>query len=209
MIDLYCERLDPGFWAEPINALTNLSFIIAAIFAWQLANRLNVRFFEIRLLILLMIAIGLGSALFHTFATGWAQILDIVPILLFQLVFLWVYGRSIIRMPNSILHGVIALFLILAIVARQFPHVLNGSLIYAPAFLVLLVLGFYHFHADKTEKFILLMATGVFALSLFFRTIDMTTCPEFHMGTHFLWHLFNGVLVYLVARSILKNLQRT
>ena len=209
MIDLYCERLDPGFWAEPINALTNLSFIIAAIFAWRLANRLNVRFFEIRLLILLMIAIGLGSALFHTFATGWAQILDIVPILLFQLVFLWVYGRSIIRIPNSILVGIIVSYLILAIVARQFPHVLNGSLIYAPAFLILLVLGLYHFLTAKTEKSILLMATGVFALSLFFRTVDMTICPEFHLGTHFLWHLFNGLLGYLVARSLLINIQKT
>ena len=26
-IDIYCERLDPSFWAEPINALTNLAFI--------------------------------------------------------------------------------------------------------------------------------------------------------------------------------------
>ena len=35
-MDLYCERLDPGFWAEPLNAVTNLSFILAALFCWAM-----------------------------------------------------------------------------------------------------------------------------------------------------------------------------
>ena len=30
-IDAYCERLDAGFWAEPLNAATNLAFILAAV----------------------------------------------------------------------------------------------------------------------------------------------------------------------------------
>jgi hypothetical protein len=29
-IDLYCERTDASFWAEPANALTNAAFLIAA-----------------------------------------------------------------------------------------------------------------------------------------------------------------------------------
>jgi len=39
MIDLYCERLGPGIWAEPINALTNLAFLVAAFAAWRLADQ--------------------------------------------------------------------------------------------------------------------------------------------------------------------------
>ena len=30
-IDLYCERLGPSFWAERVNALTNIAFILALI----------------------------------------------------------------------------------------------------------------------------------------------------------------------------------
>ena len=30
MIDNYCERIDPAFWSEPVNALTNLSFLLVA-----------------------------------------------------------------------------------------------------------------------------------------------------------------------------------
>ena len=33
-IDMYCERTDPGLWSEPLNALTNLAFLLAALFAY-------------------------------------------------------------------------------------------------------------------------------------------------------------------------------
>ena len=33
-IDIYCERLDNGLWAEPINAATNAAFILTAIIMW-------------------------------------------------------------------------------------------------------------------------------------------------------------------------------
>jgi len=29
-MDAYCERLGPGLFAEPLNALTNVSFLLAA-----------------------------------------------------------------------------------------------------------------------------------------------------------------------------------
>ena len=43
MIDVYgyCERLGPELLAEPLNALTNASFLIAAGAAWLLARRLG------------------------------------------------------------------------------------------------------------------------------------------------------------------------
>lgn len=36
-LDLYCERCSPDFWAEPVNALTNISFLVAAFFGRRLA----------------------------------------------------------------------------------------------------------------------------------------------------------------------------
>ncbi len=29
-VNSYCERTDPGFWSEPVNALTNAAFLVAA-----------------------------------------------------------------------------------------------------------------------------------------------------------------------------------
>src|SRR6056297_2093812 len=34
-IDGYCERLDPGYWAEPINAVTNAAFLLVALIMWR------------------------------------------------------------------------------------------------------------------------------------------------------------------------------
>jgi hypothetical protein len=34
-LDLYCERTDLSFWAEPVNALSNAAFLIAAAFAYR------------------------------------------------------------------------------------------------------------------------------------------------------------------------------
>jgi hypothetical protein len=35
-IDSYCERTGPDFWSEPFNALSNLSFIVAAVVGWMI-----------------------------------------------------------------------------------------------------------------------------------------------------------------------------
>ena len=29
-IDIYCERVGPDFWAEPLNAISNAAFLVAA-----------------------------------------------------------------------------------------------------------------------------------------------------------------------------------
>ena len=87
MIDLYCERLEPGLWAEPLNALTNLAFLAAAWASWSMVRHSATRSGEVTLLLVLMVAIGIGSGLFHTFATTWARLFDVVPILLFQTIF--------------------------------------------------------------------------------------------------------------------------
>jgi len=206
MIDIYCERVEPSLWAEPVNALTNLAFILAAIIVGLQAKKRGVLKPNILLLIGLMAVIGIGSMFFHTYATKWARVLDILPILLFQVAFLWVYGRVMIDLSPKQLLGAVIVFFILAYIFRGFPDLLNGSLIYLPALTLLLILGSYHYlHADN-ERSLLLVAVAVFSFSLFFRSIDMAVCDYFPLGTHFLWHLSNGLLVYLVVRSLVVNI---
>ncbi len=87
----YCERGgDPSFWAEPLNAISNGAFIIAGLVAaYQLARQpaAHRAVFE-WLLVLLVIVIGIGSFLFHTYATPWAVLADTIPISLFMLAYL-------------------------------------------------------------------------------------------------------------------------
>src|SRR5512144_698817 len=96
-VDGYCERVSDGFWAEPLNALTNAAFLIAAVVAFVWTRRAERCDLGLELLIGITAVIGLGSFLFHTLATRWAAIADIVPILLFIVVYLGLVARRFFR----------------------------------------------------------------------------------------------------------------
>lgn len=204
-IDIYCERLGPGFWAEPVNALTNLFFILAAWLAWRRARQLKAGSPGAWLLVGLLFAIGTGSFLFHTFATRWAELADVLPILLFQLTFVWLYSREVICLGYVATTGVLLAYFVASLFAGGFSNTLNGSLGYAPSLLVLVVLGIYHVVTRKKERHIMLAAAGLFLVSLTFRTLDSALCPYFPLGVHFLWHICNATVLYLALRGWLAN----
>jgi len=204
-VDLYCERLGPTFWAEPVNAFTNSSFLVGAWFAFFRAKQLGGMSPAVGSLLVLMCAIGLGSFSFHTFANNLTRFLDVLPILLFQLVYVWLYCREIAGVRPVCAGAVVFAYFVAAILGRQFPHILNGSLIYAPAIAVLFGLGTYHAASRQNERFVVMGAALVFLVSLSCRTVDGFVCPYFFLGTHFLWHLFNGFVLYLLMRGFLAN----
>lgn len=206
-VDLYCERLGPGLLAEPVNAATNAAFLVAAWLLWRQFPRERGGAPDSTLLIALIAliaAVGIGSTLFHMLATGWALWLDLLPILAFQIVFLWCYARRIIGWTPAAAAAFAATFLALALYSRQFPELLNGSLTYAPAMAVLTALAVYHRAAGKPGPWLLTAAAATFAVSLLLRTIDAAVCAAFPTGTHFLWHLLNAVVLYLCARAAIR-----
>lgn len=208
MLDLYCERIGPGLFAEPLNLLSNVAFLVAAWAAWLLARRAQTTLAGIRALIALSVVIATGSALFHTFAATWARVLDEVPILLFQIWYLWLYMRRIMAQRWKFAAASIAGYLAAAYFGRQFPLLLNGSLVYAPALMLMLGLGLYHFLHRKAGRYLLVATSGVFVISLVFRSIDEAICSYVPTGTHFLWHILNGVVLYLSMRALILNLPR-
>ena len=115
----YCERAGPGLFDEPVNAITNAAFFVAAWAAWSLAHQLNALSTEIWVLIGLCASVGVGSMLWHTFASPWAHPLDVVPILLFQLSFIWVYGRRQAHVRWQVIILVLLVYVGAALVGRQ------------------------------------------------------------------------------------------
>ena len=206
MLDLYCERTGPGFWAEPVNAFTNIGFLFAAFFSWRLALRDQVQDSGIAAITIMIVAIGIGSFLFHSMPTAVTRWLDIVPIFVFQLLYLGIYSRRVINlsMPGSV--TLLLVFLAVAVVASPFTEMINGSLIYAPALLVIFVLSAYHYQSRKLQRHLLLAAASVFLLSVVLRSVDIRICTRFELGTHFLWHVLNALVIYLAMRSLLVNL---
>jgi hypothetical protein len=138
-MDAYCERTAPGLLAEPLNAITNSSFLIAAWAAWYLARRSGRLSADIQILLWLSVATGIGSGLWHTYATAWALILDIIPIVLFLVWLFWLYMRGIAGMPTPFAVAAIAAFLVTTVFAQRFAGVLHGALYYTPALILVLV----------------------------------------------------------------------
>jgi hypothetical protein len=205
LLHLYRERSgDPSFWGEPINAVTNASFVLAALTAWDLASRLRVLTESSWILIVLAASIGVGSFLFHTCATHSTMWLDIVPISLFQVAFLWLAGRYMVQLPTAAAIGLIVTVIGLSFAAMPFHKLLNGSLFYLPPLLAIAGIGLTVFLQRGPEPFLLPLAATVFAVAIFARSIDWNV--SFSCGTHFLWHLLNGLVLYLSMRAWIVHL---
>lgn len=207
-VDIYCERLDPGFWAEPVNALTNLGFLMAAGCAWRFARRQGVAdALEARLLIALIATIGVGSFLFHTLAVRWTALADVIPIFAFQLLFLAFYLRRVAQLRVLLVLLGLAAFVAVSFGFGALPgRWLNGSLSYAAPALFIAGLGVYHWRSQKQAAWALMAASAVFVVSLGFRSVDMAVCAHLSLGTHLMWHLLNSAVLYLCTRGLVANL---
>ncbi len=79
-LDHYCERVAPGLWNEPFNLLSNLAFIVAALFVWhvltQQRDHITGPTWDLGLLTSLLFAIGIGSGLWHLLANRWSLLAD-------------------------------------------------------------------------------------------------------------------------------------
>jgi len=53
----------------------------------------------------------------------------------------------------------------------------------------------------------LLVAGTVFAVSLVLRIVDLQVCGVFPLGTHFIWHILNAVVIYAVLRGAIHERQ--
>jgi len=200
ILHLYRERAgDPGFWAEPINALTNVSFLIAAGLALRLAMRRKAATPITMTLILLAGVIGIGSFIFHTAAGPVTMWVDVIPIALFQVLFLWLVCRRMLELNEWMSAGMIAVVLGLSFALMPIRQPLNGSLFYVPSLVAMLLLGGIWTAKGTVERFVLLGAAACFGLAITARAVDWDV--PWSIGSHFFWHLLNGVVVYLGLRA--------
>jgi hypothetical protein len=193
-VDGYCERIDASFWSEPINAVTNLAFIVAALVMWRKRGDVP----RARLLCAILFAIGIGSFLFHTFAQPWAGLADVAPILGFILVYLYAMNR--VGWGWGPLASFVGMLLFLPYAAALVPLFelipgLGSSAGYGPVPLLILIYAALLAGRDPALARGLAIGAGLLILSLFFRTIDLPLCDALPLGTHFLWHVLNAVML--------------
>ena len=209
-LDLYCERTDAGFFSEPLNLISNLAFIIAGVFllrrlALKQSSQLAT---SARILAWQVIIVGVGSALFHSFAMVWSKVCDVVPIGLFILSYLWFFSRNIAMLSrNSAAMGIV-IFAIMSIAVASLadPVKANGGQFYFGTWITLLALAFYLAGSrNRLASPKMLFASVLFSISVTMRSIDLTLCDYWPYGTHIFWHLLNACVLYLVVDAYIAN----
>ena len=192
-VDAYCERMGEGLWAEPVNAITNLAFILAAIWVWP-----NVRGDRgAALLCVSLASIGIASGLFHTLANQWSGAADSLSILVYILIYIFLASRRVLG-----LHAVVSVALVLlfvpyaAVTASVVGDVfgpMNGSTIYVAVAVLIILYGVMAL--DRKTGHGLLIGSAILLVSIAARSVDEAWCSAWPLGTHFLWHTLNGIML--------------
>ncbi len=214
ILDKYCERITPNLWGEPLNAVSNLAFIIAGFYLTRLLHsckpRQNHQVWDIFMLIGLIFLIGMGSFAWHLTAETWALFADIIPVLLFINLFLVSFLYRVLNFSPKVIVVTIIIYqgLNYGIQSHFEPELLNGSLFYLPTFIFLCALS-YLLRQHKTFGLQTFYLSGLFAVALIFRTVDLTMCDSFPIGTHFMWHLLIAFVLYRLSRLLIGHILRS
>lgn len=209
-IDAYCERTSAAFWAEPVNALTNLAFLLATLWAFRRWRARGGGDRATLALIGLVGVIGVGSFLFHTFANRWSALADVLPIALFIFGFFTLALRRLVGLswPLTLL-GLLAFVAFDQLAAPRAEPILGSSDAYLPALLALYGIGLWLVLIGRRAAGRGLLGAGaVFTLSLLFRMADGAVCPYWPLGTHFLWHGLNALTLALCLRVAIAQRSR-
>jgi hypothetical protein len=228
----YCERgADPGFWAEPLNALSNLAFVIGAAWAARCLarERRGEPAREEAALVVLVAVIGVGSFLFHTFATRWAALADVAPIGIFMLAYLAYALRAFLRLGWMATAAGLAVFVaalhlagsvlcsrggLIGVAQAARGPCLNGTLGYLPAWLAMAGIGGILAWRLHPAGRLLLAASGVFLASMLLRTVDLEVCTLTQLagrplGTHVWWHLLNATTLTMLLAAAIRHGRKT
>lgn len=202
----YCERLSGDFWAEPLNAVSNGAFILAALAGLLLYLRNNKRDWPAVLLIGLVFAIGIGSFLFHTMPQRWTLLADVIPIQLFAFFYFGLALRRLLdlSLATAMIGTLVFLgasFALSAGLAPLLPAAARGSAGYASFVLALFGVAAASWQRDRASAQLIGAAALVFAVSLTLRSLDAALCQAVPFGTHFLWHMLNATVLYLLLRA--------
>ena len=191
-----------GLFGEPLNALSNLAFFAAAAYGLVVARRQHSGP-AVWLLAWLVGVIGAGSFLFHTFASRWSMLADVIPITIFIYGYFAFALRRLVglKWPGTLLFLGALLTANVAIALVAPPDLLNGSIGYLPALLAAIAMALVLRARNHPACFHLTAAAVILAFSLAFRTADRVACHAIPVGTHFVWHLLNALVLGLYLEA--------
>ena len=210
-IDIYCERVSSDLFAEPINFLSNIAFIIAF---YILIRRLKDASFGDKalkncstILTYIILFIGLGSFLFHAFGNLWSAFADTFPIMIFILFYLYIAVRFYLKQNNFVAATALIIFLSLNVFLGYAGIEEISS--YLTALFAMLLISVISLMRDEIEISRGLFTTSIiFMISLTFRQLDNFACSYMSLGTHWIWHILNAILLYSLVLLFIERFKK-
>ncbi|MEP3667802.1 MAG: hypothetical protein ABJN42_13850, partial [Roseibium sp.] len=83
--------------------------------------------------------------------------------------------------------------------------VASSSAGYVPALLAIFAMAALVWRTGQGLSKPLFIVGLLFLISLTFRTVDAPLCSGLEVGTHFLWHMFNGLVLFLLLRLLISQ----
>lgn len=228
----YCERLGAGLSGEPLNAISNLAFVIAALAGWRAWKRAGGDDRAALALVVAAALIGAGSLAWHTARSPATLMMDVIPIQLFVFGYFALALRRFFNQSAVQIGLWLTAFLAATLLFRRVvpASALAGGANYIPALAALYLMGAIlvlraraglygdirltgeaaarsdarHFPGLRTG-YALLLAGLVFALSLAARTLDLPLCASVPIGLHFLWHILNAITIGLLLTAAIRH----
>jgi hypothetical protein len=211
---IYCETGHPWlFMAEPLNTVTNIFILLAAVLAWRAMRRARIGTPpDLAALIFLLFVTSIGSFFWHAFRTRLALDFDAVPGLLFLILFAALWMRALFGTAIGVagMLGMIAAT-ILGVWgwARLAPPHMPSALLFAPGFIVIAATGLGMAFATARKFGVRAARLGLMVMACaipaaVFRSIDLLVCAEIPFGTHFLWHILLSAAAYLGIVLLLR-----
>lgn len=210
-LDHYCERIASGLWGEPFNVISNVGFFITAYCLWRVLQKSEEGLIGHKLdlvgLLALMVMIGLGSTLWHLYATHFTLWMDRIPILLFINLYLL---SCLFRVLRCSLRRGIGLFILYHIlnttVLLTLPiESLNRSLFYLPTWIFIGFLCLIVWRQGVANRVYYLWSFVFFTFAILFRSIDIVGCDVAPIGTHFIWHILVSVTLYFSMIALMDT----
>ena len=210
-IDIYCERVSSDLFAEPINFLSNIAFIIAFYILLRRLKDLSFGDKSLKkyptILIYIILFIGLGSFLFHAFGNLWSAFADTFPIMIFILFYLYIAVRFYLKQNNFVAATALIIFLSLNVFLGYAGIEEISS--YLTALFAMLLISVISLMRDEIEISRGLFTTSIiFMISLTFRQLDNFACSYMSLGTHWIWHILNAILLYSLVLLFIERFKK-
>jgi len=227
---LFCERgTGSGLFAEPLNVLSALSFLLAggAILWISRTQPFLQKRADHLLLVGLTLLTGVGALAFHLLANQASELLHLFPFVLLMFVYFYMAVNKLLGLSARVAALASVTYLIATIAGLTMSCPLadlalqpqwslkfggatscfNGTLGYIPTLIMLTGIAYWLYRTGHEAARSLILATGLFLAALVFHAIDHLVCLQTYLfvhfiGTHFFWHVLNGFAIFHLLRAL-------